>query len=52
MGMSIGTQMYDTLSTLWARMNPVEPSTGYLVKLMAACLAVMALGWLIGHFWV
>ena len=50
--MSTNTSVSDTLSALWERMNPVEPSVGYLVKLMIACLSIMALGGLIGHFWI
>ncbi|WP_285803647.1 hypothetical protein [Ponticoccus alexandrii] len=44
--------MTGPLTALWERMNPVEPSIGYLVKTMIVCLSIMALGGLIGHFWI
>ncbi|MBN7783892.1 hypothetical protein JYP51_03115 [Ponticoccus gilvus] len=50
--MSSNISVSNALTALWERMNPVEPSIGYLVKLMIACLSVMALGGLIGHFWI
>ncbi|MEQ9448853.1 MAG: hypothetical protein RLN70_08085 [Rhodospirillaceae bacterium] len=44
--------MTGSLTVLWERMNPVEPTIGYLVRMMIICLSIMAIGGLIGHFWI
>lgn len=36
------------LATLWTRLNPVEPSTAYLVKLMALFIILIVLAGIIG----
>ena len=43
--------MRNILGRIWHRLNPVKPSAGYLVKFMAAIIALFALGWMIGNGW-
>ncbi|QFU09483.1 hypothetical protein PARPLA_01335 [Rhodobacteraceae bacterium THAF1] len=38
----------DTITMAWARLNPSEPSSGYLIKLMAFMVACFIGGLLIG----
>ena len=38
------------LGEIWDRLNPAEPSTSYLAKLMAFMITAFVVGLLIGNF--